>query len=312
LASYPALDLRFAPGPGAGTLQDMLYAELDAFEPVAIQEHESGDAWRVFFRTAANRNAARRALASEFENALELRAIDVDDEDWARRSQAALKAVRVGRIVVAPPWDVPGRRDSRLAVRDSKSQRSRGDIGNPEPPTANESNREPRTANRDIVIVIDPSTGFGTGHHETTRLCLELLQESDLTGTRVIDVGTGSGLLAIAASKLGAREVVAIDNDPDALRNARDNVDRNGVEVHVREADLSTLESAAADVVLANLTASVLQRFADPLRALVRPHGVLILSGFSPEDVSDVTSALHGSTARIVEDGAWAAARLEM
>jgi hypothetical protein len=68
--TYPALDLRFAPGPGAGTLQDMLYAELDAFEPVAIQEHDTGDGWRVFFRTAAMRDAARGALASEFGNAL--------------------------------------------------------------------------------------------------------------------------------------------------------------------------------------------------------------------------------------------------
>ena len=103
---YPALDLRFAPGPGAGSLQDFLYAELDAFEPVAIHESETGDGWRVFFRAPAHRDAARAALLSEFKNALlDLSPVDVDDEDWARRSQADLKAVRVGRIVVAPPWD---------------------------------------------------------------------------------------------------------------------------------------------------------------------------------------------------------------
>src|SRR6187402_1203870 len=99
LGKYPALDLTFAPGPGAGAFQDMLYAELDAFEPVAIQEYESGDGWRVFFRTAAQRDAARGALASEFGNALlDLVPQEVDDEDWARRSQASLKPVRVGRI----------------------------------------------------------------------------------------------------------------------------------------------------------------------------------------------------------------------
>ena len=86
----------------------MLYAELDAFEPVAIQEHEAGDGWRVFFRTAAMRDAAAGALASEFGNALlELVPKNIHDEDWARRSQASLKAIRAGRIIVAPPWDVP-------------------------------------------------------------------------------------------------------------------------------------------------------------------------------------------------------------
>jgi ribosomal protein L11 methyltransferase len=281
--------LRFSPGPGAGTLQDMLYAELDAFEPVAIHEHESGDGWRVFFPTPAQRDGARRALASEFENALELQAIDVDDEDWARRSQAALRAIRAGRIVVAPPWDVPpDRRDSRLAIGDSK--------------------REARTANRDIVIIIDPSTGFGTGHHATTRLCLDLLQQIDPRGKRVIDVGTGSGVLAIAASKLAAREVIAIDHDPDALRNARENVARNATEIKVLEGDLSGISVAPADVVLANLTSGVLQRFADPLKRLAITGGVLIVSGFSPDDLHEVAQALDAPPADVRSDGEWAAA----
>jgi len=177
----------------------MLYAELDAFEPVAIQEHERGDGWRIFFRAASNRDAAGATLASEFGNALlRIDAIEVDDEDWARRSQAALTAIRVGRIVVAPPWN--------------------SDPGS-------------RTPDADVItIVIDPSTGFGTGHHASTRLCLELLQKHDLSGLNVIDVGTGSGVLALAAWRLGADHVTAIDNDPDALDNARDNVRRNGAE----------------------------------------------------------------------------------
>ena len=238
----------------------MLYAELDSFEPLAIQEHEAGDAWRVFFRTSSHRDAARRALASEFENALELHAIDVDDEDWARRSQSALKAVRAGKIVIAPPWDAP---PSVI----------------PDPDT--------------IVIIIDPSTGFGTGHHATTRLCLELLQDIELRGTRVIDLGTGSGVLAIAAAKLGARDVVAIDNDPDALRNARDNVQRNDAAVGVLEADLSELSVEPADVVVGNLTAAVLQRFGGRIRKLANDRGTFIVSGFSPDDIDDVSRSLR-------------------
>jgi ribosomal protein L11 methyltransferase len=282
----------------------MLYAELDAFEPAAIHEHESGDGWRVFFRAAAQRDAARRMLAAEFENALELHAVDVDDEDWARRSQESLRAIRAGRVVVAPPWDVP-----TFGIRDPGSGIRRTSPSVPPPADTHPASRIPHP---DIVIIIDPSTGFGTGHHATTRLCLELLQEVEVQGQRVIDVGTGSGVLAIASWKLGAREVVAIDHDPDALKNARDNMQRNGVQVDVVEADLSAVAVAPADIVLANLTSAALQRFAGALGALVAPGGAMIVSGFSPDDLDEVARALTGSVAMRLQDGDWAAAFLTM
>ena len=343
--TYPALDLRFAPGPGAGTLQDMLYAELDAFEPVAIQEHDAGDGWRVFFRTAALRDAARGALASEFGNALlDLVPKNIDDEDWARRSQASLKAIRAGRIIVAPPWAVTGSRDSRFAIRDSLSNRDarttnsdiKGSISNREPRTANRdiegsisnreprtanrdiegsiSNREPRTAGRDIVIVIDPSMGFGTGHHATTRLCLELLQQIEVRDKRVIDVGTGSGVLALAAWRLGASSIVAIDNDTDALQNARENIDRNGAtgSIDVLEVDLSSVSLRPADIVLANLTGAVLQRHADPLRGLAASAGVLIVSGFSGDELEAIACALAATPRHVLGEGEWTAAILSV
>jgi ribosomal protein L11 methyltransferase len=282
---YPALDLRFAPGPGAGSLQDFLYAELDAFEPVAIHEHETGDGWRVFFRAAAQRNAARAALLSEFRNALlDLSPVDVEDEDWARRSQSDLKAVRAGRIVVAPPWDVPPPFAHGAAA------------GKPAP---------------DIVIVIEPSMGFGTGHHATTRLCLELLQEIDVRGRWVIDVGTGSGVLAIAAARLGASSVLALDHDPDALVSARENVARSGEPaIEVREGDVTSLEVAPAHVILANLTASVLRRTSVTLTRCVAPGGFAVISGFGQEELDAVCAAFERSASRTVQDGDWVAARL--
>jgi ribosomal protein L11 methyltransferase len=288
---YPALDLTFALGPGAGTLQDMLYAELDAFGPVAIQEHDSGDGWRVFFRSAADRNAARGALASEFGNALlELAPVDVDDEDWARRSQATLTPIRVGCIVIAPPWTVETSRDGRDSTQVSASS-------------------EQRAANSDIVLVIDPSTGFGTGHHASTRLCLELLQKRDLHDLRVIDVGTGSGVLALAAWKLGAGHVTAIDNDPDALDNARENVQRNGGEdaITIRELDLSSASLEPADLVIANLTGALLQRHADTLRQIVRPSGTLIVSGFTFDEAANVGEALGGERSDVAKEDEWVA-----
>lgn len=288
MGSYPALDIRFPQGPGVGTLLDLLYAELDAFEPLAIHDHDAGDGWRVFFRLPSHRDAAHAALAAApVARLLSLAPADVDDGDWARRSQAALTAIRAGRVIVAPPWDIPPSDEY------AGGSRPGGDTA-------------------DIVIVIEPSMGFGTGHHATTRLCLELLQTLDLDGRRAIDVGTGSGVLALAALRLGAAAVSAIDNDPDALQNARDNIARNAASasIAVIEADLGTLAPDSADVVVANLTGAVLQRCAPSLRGLVAPVGVLIVSGFSPDECADVTTALGLSVADVRRDGEWAAALL--
>lgn len=279
MASYPALDVQYPPAPDAGALHDLLYAALDPFEPLAIQESETGDGWRVFFRLASHRDNAQAALASAFgDRLLALSPADVDDEDWARRSQAALTAIRVGRITVAPPWDVP----------------------------------EARISNPEITIIIEPSMGFGTGHHATTRLCLELLQTIDLSGLRVVDVGTGSGVLSLAASRLGASGVTAMDNDADALQSARENIARNGASeaITVIEADLSAACDANADVVVANLTGAVLQRYAATLRRMAEPAGVLIVSGFSPEEMDGVVSALGIPVSDSRCEGEWAAAML--
>lgn len=288
MASYPALDLRYAPGPDTAALHEFLYAELDPFEPLAIHDHEAGDGWRVFFRLPAQRDAARAALAAALgPRLLGLSPAEVDDGDWARRSQAALTAVRAGRIVVAPPWDVPG---LSAGASPSDAAGAAAQAG-------------------DIVIVIEPSMGFGTGHHATTRLCLELLQSVDLAGRRVIDVGTGSGVLALAALRLGAAEVAAVDHDPDALQNARENFARNGADgaIAIVEGDLASLGGRRADLAVANLTGAVLQRHAAALHALA-PE--LIVSGFSPGELADVAAALGVPVADERRDGDWAAARL--
>jgi ribosomal protein L11 methyltransferase len=315
LASYPALDVWYKPGPDAGTLHDLLYAALDPFEPVAIHEHETGGAWRVFFRLPAQRDSARAALSDELgDRLLALSPADVDDEDWARRSQAALTAIRVGRIIVAPPWDVP-ERDSGSGVRDSTDRNL--PLASPEfrLPSPDSASPEPRIPSPEtITIVIEPSMGFGTGHHATTRLCLELLQSIELAGKRVIDVGTGSGVLALAAFRLGASHVTAIDNDPDALQNARENIARNGApeSITVIEADLSAASGDRADVVVANLTGAVLQRFASALRQMARPGAALIVSGFSPDEMDDVLGAFGVPASANRREGEWAAAMLRM
>ena len=289
MADVAALDLRWNPGPDAAALVELLYAALDEFEPQAIHDVESADGWRVFFKTSPQRDAAAAALGSFGDRLLALAIVDVPDEEWARRSQAHLTPIRVGRIVVSPPWHAALCYPSSYDLEPVPLE-----IG---PPS-------------DLVIVIDPSTGFGTGHHETTRLCLSLLQSFELSGRRVIDVGTGSGVLAIAAAKLGASSVVAFDEDPEALRNARENVGRNDVasRVDVQEAELGTFRGNAADVVVANLTGAVIQKHARRLAALVAPGGRLIVSGFGVAEAVAVTRSLAGNVAQELSEGDWGAA----
>jgi ribosomal protein L11 methyltransferase len=167
-----------------------------------------------------------------------------------------------------------------------------------------------RLRDPDIVIVIDPSMGFGTGHHATTRLCLELLQRNDVRGKRAIDVGTGSGVLALAAWALGASSVSALDNDADALQNARENIERNRAagSIEVLEVDLATVALRPADIVLANLTAAVLQRHASALKRLLADDGVLIVSGFSGEEAEEVARTFGTTTEEVLREGEWAAA----
>jgi ribosomal protein L11 methyltransferase len=250
---YPAIEVR------AGST-DMMLGIVDDFAPSAIEERD--ESVRVFFSTAAARDAAREALGPGFA----VTAIDVSDEDWARRSQENLQPIIVGRITVAPPW-AEATSPHLLA---------------------------PGTHPSAIRIVIAPSMGFGTGHHATTRLCLAALQAIDLTDLVVLDVGTGSGVLAIAADRLGAARAIGIDVDPDALQSARENLTANPDARQVRFdlVDLTTTALPAADVVTANLTGAQLVRSASALLAAVPRAGTLILSGILAHERDEVCRAM--------------------
>ena len=266
---YPALDV-------FGADSDLLLAAVDDHEPTAVEERESGV--RIFFATTHARDAAIQTLARR---GMAASPIDVDDEDWARRSQQNLTPITVGRITVAPPW-------SALPS-----------------PTA----QSPSPAH----VVIQPSMGFGTGHHATTRLCLRALQaiDRDLAGADVLDVGTGSGVLAIAACRLGARRAVGIDHDADAIRSANENLQLNpdAGDVRFELVDLAAwLDRPRADVVTANLTGAVLERAAALILAATRPGGTMILSGLMTPERPAVQAAFE--RARLVEafeEDGWAA-----
>ena len=233
--------------------------------------------WIVCFNDVQHRDDAAAVIRAALPH-LAVEVVDIADEDWAARSQQSLTAVRAGRFIVAPPWDVPA---------------------------------DPADA---VVIVIEPSMGFGTGHHATTRLCLRLLSDLDLSDATVLDLGTGSGVLAMAAALSGARRVVGIDVDRDAIDSAEASARLNTLPdvVTFTVGDFRTAPPAAADIVLANLTGGMLTSSAAALSTLVRPHGQLILSGFDHTEVERVLGACapFRERERLSEDS-WIALRLQ-
>ena len=229
--------------------------------------------WNVCFNDAEERDRAAAAIAAALPR-LSIDRVDLPDEDWAARSQRALTAVRAGRFIIAPPWDLPA---------------DDGDA---------------------TVIVIEPSMGFGTGHHATTRLCLRLLSDIDISDLTVVDLGTGSGVLSMAAALSGARRVLGIDVDPDAIVSAESSARLNTLPdtITFTVADFRAAAPPAADLVLANLTGGMLIAAAGVIAPLVRPPGHLILSGFDQTEAAGVLQAFDGfvERVRLIEDS-WVA-----
>lgn len=147
------------------------------------------------------------------------------------------------------------------------------------------------------VLRLEPGLAFGSGSHPTTRLCLEWLGAADLAGKRVLDFGCGSGILALAACLLGAREVLAIDHDPQALVATRDNADYNGIapgQLRVGAPEVLWSDTGRFDVVVANVLANPLIELAPRLAALLAPAGVLVLSGLLAEQEHALRAAYSG------------------
>jgi len=162
------------------------------------------------------------------------------------------------------------------------------------------------------AIRIDPKMSFGTGHHATTRLALCLLIDAVDDTDEVIDVGTGTGVIAIAACQLGARSVLAVDTNPKAVANARENVALNdvGACVDVRDGSINAVPDTSADVVIANITRDTLLDLLPALRSQLAPDGALILSGLLESDRSRMLGALDehrlSTDEEATEDGWWA------
>jgi ribosomal protein L11 methyltransferase len=235
---------------------------------------EAGVRLVVAVRASALR-AAERVLA-ERGHAFDVRPVEPDEglDEWRRWA----RPVRVGRLVVHPPWM-----------------------------------DRPRTSPDDVVLAIDPGRSFGSGAHPTTRLALRLLADAVRSGDRVLDVGTGSGVLAIAAARLGATLVEAVDVAPEARDAARHNVDANAVAGTVVVTDSVGPIEDRFDIIVANIDAPTLEYLAPSLTARLASSGMFIASGVLVEQRPRVAAAIESaSRLQLLEqrvDGDWLAAR---
>jgi ribosomal protein L11 methyltransferase len=212
----------------------------------------------------------------------------VDDEDWATAWKQYFKPIRVSdRLTIKPTWE------------------------------------EYTAAENEIIIELDPGMAFGTGTHATTSLCLQMLEKHMNGGEDVIDVGTGSGVLAIAAAKLGARQVLAVDLDPVAIHSANENTAQNQLEaqINVKLSDLLGVlkESESGgdlnvhipvQIVVANILAEIILLFVQDVYDVLQPGGIYIASGIITSKEQLVEQAFVDVNFEIIEksyDGDWVA-----
>lgn len=251
----PYEDALLAAGASSITLED------EGDDPVLEPLPGTTPLWprvrvKALFDGDADREEILRILGSELSRALaeplsRVAFETLADRAWEREWLKDFKPMRFGQRL----WICPGGQQP-----DAEQLR-----GSPAP----------------VLIELDPGLAFGTGTHPTTALCLEWLDAAEVAGTRVIDFGCGSGILAIAAAKLGAAEVLAIDIDPQALLATHDNAERNGVAplIEARLVEASAAHEAPADILLANILAGPLEHLAPTFSARVRAGGRLVLSG---------------------------------
>lgn len=205
---------------------------------------------------------------------VQVKGITLTEEDWATAWKAYYKPVRVGEhLLIKPTWE-----DAPVKAGD-------------------------------IVLELDPGMAFGTGTHPTTTLCLEMLEKIVQSGMKVFDLGTGSGILAIAAARLGAR-VEAVDLDKVAVEVARENVALNGVSesVAVVHGNLGQVLTGQADIVVANIIADVIIRLLPELKKLLAAGGEFLASGIIDVRADEVEAELQAAGLEIVErteDSGW-------
>ncbi len=264
-------------GDDVATAADLPFEQPTPEEPATPLPDALATVSAYFAATPRSAKAERDALRLRANAALRpfdarARIRRLREHDWIAATKAAFPLMRIGqRIVVRPVWEA----------------------------------YDPRPG--EAVVVLDPGIAFGTGAHETTRTCLEVAERLVRPGARVLDLGCGSGILAIAAARLGARTVWALDIDPFAVDAARSNAALNALDgtIVVREGSLGDAAPhglpAAFDTVFANIASAPLIALATPLAQALVPGGTLVASGVLAEHAAPVRRAIEAAALRVDE-----------
>jgi len=258
---------------------DELAARDDPTAPYVITAHLA-DAPDAADRVQTTERALWHLQAFGLRPVGPLRVRAVDDADWTDAWKAHYVAQRIGRVVIVPSW------------------------------------AEEELHAGEVALTLDPGMAFGTGLHPTTRGCLELLQAIEPMPSTLLDVGCGSGILSLAALRMGAAHAVGIDTDPLAVSASRENAERNGLSdrFEVREGTLPAVPAERYPLVLANLVAVVLVDLAPALAAHLEPGGTLLASGIIEPRASEVMAAMGAAGLGVIarrDDGEWVSLRLE-
>ncbi|MDT8715310.1 50S ribosomal protein L11 methyltransferase [Clostridium sp. 19966] len=198
----------------------------------------------------------------------------VKEEDWANNWKKYYKPTKIGdKIIIKPLWE------------------------------------EYEAKNGEMVVVLDPGMAFGTGTHETTRMCILSLEKHVKKDSEVFDIGTGSGILAITAAKLGAKNVVGVDLDPVAVDSAKENVEYNNLDnIEVLYGNLMDVVEGKADVIVANIIAEVIVILVDSVKNFIKTGGRFITSGIIKDRKDMVVNKLLAEgfeVEEIMNDGEW-------
>ena len=249
-------------------LEDRVFemAHVDMIEPELLQKPRDLVLIHLYFAPGENPAIILEKIRSLFAAAgVQNRVLlsQVEQEDWENAWKKHYHAIEMGRrLLVAPSWE------------DCESDR--------------------------IVLRLDPGMAFGTGTHETTALCLEALDEFVHGGETMLDIGTGSGILAVAGLLLGAQTAFGIDIDPMCVKTAMENAERNGVSrrFRVKSGDLAGNVGGRYDIITANIVADAILRLAPALSGLLAPEGLFVASGILAERAGEVQDALEAAGLR--------------
>ncbi len=264
----------------------MNLSECETCVTVYIPENEQGAEMFVSLRSLLKK--MKENDSDNIFGRLEIESENVREEDWANNWKQYFKPLPVGdTLLIKPSWENYENNDGR------------------------------------IILEIDPASSFGTGQHNTTRLCLELLEKSMHNGDRILDMGCGSGILSIGAMLMGADSVVAVDIEQNAVETAAENAQKNNIPFMkytaycgdvISNKELDEKIGEGYDMITANIVADVLIAMKDIFRKKIKDNGTLIISGIIVERKEEVVSAVAGAGFEVVNSAeceGWAAVELK-